>query len=267
MTDSDNTETTTQLVDGSYGLTRFNALRHGVLSKYVLLPWEDPEEYRNILDALVAEHAPRGPTEEHLVEELAGVIWRKRRLRLGENAAHQQALASHANAETAKAALIHVAPEIKNASVTDALIASEEKTTTDRKRIAREVSAIREALRLLEPKSETSYPQAVAALADTIQSMWDDISADTRRGWGEDAESLERFLRDVALPWCEQRQREYDYRPLIRAQALAIAVSPVRLEGLARYEVHLDRKLERVLTMLFKLQDLRGAGKTYQVPP
>jgi hypothetical protein len=37
------------------------ALRHGVLSRCTVLPWEDWEE---LLTALVAEHAPRGPTEE-----------------------------------------------------------------------------------------------------------------------------------------------------------------------------------------------------------
>jgi hypothetical protein len=62
--------------------TRFNALRHGILSGYAVLPWEDRSEYEALLAGLVAEYAPQGPTEEHLVEELAGVIWRKRHLRL-----------------------------------------------------------------------------------------------------------------------------------------------------------------------------------------
>jgi hypothetical protein len=51
---------------GSTEITRFNALRHGILSRYTVLPWEDAEEYRTIVAALVAEHAPQGPTEEHL---------------------------------------------------------------------------------------------------------------------------------------------------------------------------------------------------------
>ena len=67
-----------------YELTRFNALRHGVLSRYTVLPWENADEYRTLLASLVAEHSPLGPTEEHLVEELAGILWRKRRLRLAE---------------------------------------------------------------------------------------------------------------------------------------------------------------------------------------
>jgi type I restriction-modification system DNA methylase subunit len=65
-------------------ITRFNALRHGVLSRYTVLPWENADEYQAIVAALVAEHAPQGPTEEHLVEEIAGIMWRKRRLRLAE---------------------------------------------------------------------------------------------------------------------------------------------------------------------------------------
>ena len=77
---------------GNYQVTRFNALRHGVLSRYTVLPWEDEAEYQILLGALVAEHAPQGPTEEHLVEELAGVIWRKRRLRMAEAAVYREKL-------------------------------------------------------------------------------------------------------------------------------------------------------------------------------
>ena len=77
---------------GGTEITRFNALRQGVLSRYTVLPWEDEEEYRALVSALAAEHAPQGPTEEHLVEEIAGTFWRKRRLRLAEAAAHRRDL-------------------------------------------------------------------------------------------------------------------------------------------------------------------------------
>ncbi len=42
---------------------------------------------------------------------------------------------------------------------------------------------------------------------------------------------------------------------------LGEALAVKAFEGLARYEVHLDRKLERTLAMLLKLQDLRRAGE------
>jgi hypothetical protein len=58
-------------------------------------------------------------------------------------------------------------------------------------------------------------------------------------------------------------------RPLIREQAFGEALDPDKLERLGRYEVHLDRKLERMLTMLLRLnfscklvsdQSLIGSG-------
>ena len=86
------TKPTLSAETGGTEITRFNALRHGVLSRYTVLPWEDADEYHALVAALVAEHAPQGPTEEHLVEELAGILWRKRRLRLAEAAAHRRGL-------------------------------------------------------------------------------------------------------------------------------------------------------------------------------
>ena len=59
---------------GGTEITRFNALKHGILSRYTVLPWEDADENRAPVMALATEHSPRGPTEEHLVEELAGIL-------------------------------------------------------------------------------------------------------------------------------------------------------------------------------------------------
>jgi len=95
------------------------ALQHGVLSRHTVLPWEDGEEYRALLEALVAAHKPVGPTKEHLVEELAGVIWRKRRLRLGESAAQRDALDPYQH--TAEAALINVAANVDADHIGDAV--------------------------------------------------------------------------------------------------------------------------------------------------
>jgi hypothetical protein len=46
-------------------------------------------------------------------------------------------------------------------------------------------------------------------------------------------------------------------RLLIRQQALGESLNPDKLEGLGRYEGHLDRKLERTPSMLLRLKDLR----------
>ena len=59
------------------------------------------------------------------------------------------------------------------------------------------------------------------------------------------------------LPWFETRRKDLANRPLIREQAFGEALDPDKLERVGRYEVHLDRKLERTLTMLLRLKDLR----------
>jgi hypothetical protein len=51
--------------------------------------------------------------------------------------------------------------------------------------------------------------------------------------------------------------KELANRPLIREQAFGEALDPDKLERLGRYEVHLDRKLERMLAMLLRLKELR----------
>src|SRR5208337_4493152 len=111
---------------GGTEITRFNALRHGVLSRYTVLPWEDADEYHALIGALVAEHAPQGPTEEHLVEELAGILWRKRRLRLAEAAAHRRGLQETFSPcrKTQQAALAHVRASDRSEDVSDAVRAT-----------------------------------------------------------------------------------------------------------------------------------------------
>jgi hypothetical protein len=269
MTVAENVETLPQPSGDNYEFARFNALRHGVLSQYTVLPWEDGEEYRALLGALVKEHEPNGPTEEHLVEELAGVIWRKRRLRLGERAAHHRALKRSTDpfTETAAAALIHVASNVESPSVSDAITATEERATVDRADLERDQTMTQQALQLLDAKSSISYSHALAALREDTRERWEeqltwepDEYDEDQTPYRGDAESLKRFLETEVLPWYERRQLELDHRPLIRAQAFGEAVEPDRLERLARYEVHLDRKLERTVAMLLKLQDVRRAA-------
>ena len=72
-----------------------------------------------------------------------------------------------------------------------------------------------------------------------------------------DGAGLTRFLQEKVEPWYDNKRQELENRPLLRSQALGQALEPERLQELARYEVHLDRKLERTLAMLLKLKDLR----------
>ena len=61
-----------------------NALRHGLTARRVVIEGEDPVLFDRLRDEICAEFAPRGATEELLVEQLASTLWRLRRVPLLE---------------------------------------------------------------------------------------------------------------------------------------------------------------------------------------
>src|ERR1700722_12281748 len=71
------------------------------------------------------------------------------------------------------------------------------------------------------------------------------------------AEALEAWLHRHSTDWYDRPIAELEHRDAIREQAFGSAYATQRLEVTARYEVHLDRKLERTLAMLFRLRELR----------
>jgi hypothetical protein len=254
---------------GGTEITRFNALRHGVLSRYTVLPWENADDYHALVAALAAEHAPQGPTEEHLVEELAGILWRKRRLRLAEAAAHRRGLdgtlASYR--ETVKVALVHLDATAQSERVVDAIRATASDTDDDIREMDEDEAMTRRALDLLGSRRNDRYEAALAALRQDTRDWWADMLARDPDELDEgeepatpDEDGLRRFLEGTVMPWFDGRKKELANRPLIREQAFGEALDPDKLERLGRYEVHLDRKLERMLAMLLRLKDLRAGA-------
>jgi hypothetical protein len=225
-----------------------------VLSQYTVLPWENEEEYFTLLDALVAEHKPKGPTEEHLVEEMAGVLWRKRRLRLAEGAAFHRGLESaiSSNQKPIKVALAH--------------LDTAESTAEIARLNEREAIAVR-ALDLLQKDRARAYDKALATLGEDTRQRWkESIKPRPQLGplmfeqtaYTANSEGLVEFLQKDVMPSYERQRNELENRPQIREQVIGESLETDRLEGLARYEIHLDRKLERILTMLIRLQGLRA---------
>jgi hypothetical protein len=259
-----NTDLSAPVENAGTALTRFNALRHGVLSRYTVLLWEDEAEYQTLVAALVAEHAPQGPTEEHLVEELAGILWRKRRLRLAEAAAHRRGLdhTFESYRKTVKMALVHFDAPGQSERVIDAIRATHTDTDEDMRELEEDEAMTRRALDLLSSLRNDRYEAALEALRDNTREWWADMLARHPDKQGNepataDEAGLQRFLEDEVLPWFETRRMELANRPLIREQAFGEALDPDKLERLGRYEVHLDRKLERTLAMLLRLKNLR----------
>jgi hypothetical protein len=59
---------------------RHAALKHGGYSSTAVLPGENPAEFEELHQALIAELAPRGALEEDIVADIARLVWRKKNL-------------------------------------------------------------------------------------------------------------------------------------------------------------------------------------------
>lgn len=265
QTDKDQAAERGAVLAAGYDASRLNSLRHGILSRFTVLPWEEAAEYQSLHTALATEYCPSGPTEEHLVEEIAGVLWRKRRLRMAEAASFNRGLqaTTETYSKTAAAALIATGPNCKM-NVADAI-----KTTPHEAR--RELAALDvdetmtlSAIEILQRACPDAYSEAVKALHESTQAAWTDQLAwepgdydEETAPYAADAPSLLRYLATSIVPWYNERRNELRSGPLVRAQALGEALDPDKLERLGRYEVHLDRKFERTLSTLLRLQELR----------
>jgi hypothetical protein len=252
--------------NSSYDTTRFNALRHGVLSRHTVLPWEDRIEYQALLDALMAEHAPDGPTEEHLIEELAGIIWRKRRLRMAEAAVYREKIRNDATGyQTPEnligAALLPITGSADHkANVAQALTA----TARDLRDVKRDQAMTQKAWNILAAGGPDAYAQAAAALREDTRVYWRECLSerpdDGRPDYEPTADMLKSWIERHWQEWYDDRIAELENRSAIRDQALGIAYAAHDLDVPARYEIHLDRKLERTLALLFRLRELRQSA-------
>lgn len=79
-------------------VARMNALTHGLTAKQVVIEGEDPADFERVMQGLMEEFAPRTILEQQLIKQLAGYLWRLRRVPALEGEileAHLYAIQSH----------------------------------------------------------------------------------------------------------------------------------------------------------------------------
>lgn len=245
---------------GNYAPVRYNAVKHGVLSALVVLPHEDKDEFSNLLTALVQEHLPTGPTEMHLVEELAGIMWRNRRVLLAEGAAINRGLRSvatdsYSNPAQAAVPFGRGIPD-KPSDMQDLMEATPEQVMQSQKETQHDLECTEKASAILRKGGPAAYQKALKALLPDSRDWWASYVEEDE--YQPNSEGLAEFIDKHLLPLCVSMEREARHHYSIKAQTLGEGLKAERLEKLARYETHLDRKFERILAMLIKLKELRG---------
>ena len=244
----------------AYEVVRFNALKHGILSRYTVLSHESHADYESLVDSLMDEHLPAGATEQHLIEELASVIWRKRRVLQAEGATLNKGLKEASrNANTIVPAAAPFEPGLSgdNTRIND-LMDMTPKDVADSQRAARhDLDATNKASAILRKGGDLAYDKALRALLPDSREWWESYVEEDE--YAADAEGLAAFINEHLSPLCYAQEKEARHHKAIKNQALGEGLQAYKLEKLSRYETHLDRKFERSLGMLIKLQELRGS--------
>lgn len=245
---------------GNYEPVRFNAMKHGILSRLAVLAHEDHAEFDGLLAGLIDEHHPAGMTERHLIEELATIIWRKRRVLMAEGAKINEGLKSVVNSP--KSVMQSAAPFQRgltgeNADLRELLDATPNEIAERQRDAELDLAATQKAAAILRKGGTNVYPKARRALIQESRDWWDEHVAEEE--YPATAEGLAQFIRESLEPICIRMAHEARFTPAIKAQTLGEGLRAHLMEKLNRYETHLDRKFERTLAMLLKLKDLRGA--------
>ena len=243
-------------MEKTYQVRRLNAVKHGILSKEAVLPHESKEEFEDLLVQYEADFAPANATENTLVEELASIVWRKKRLLKAENAKINNGLANALNLSqrllnSSVPLSLHI--EDERIEAREFLKLSAEELEEKRKEMESEEQKRQLAAEILSQGGRNCTKRASECLGDFLFNLWysDEYAQHDRYG-------LPVFLSGKAKTAVEQTLAVINHVSEIKEQALGNAINQVNFDSFARYEAHLDRKYERTLAMLIKLKSLSG---------
>ncbi|CAM8665721.1 hypothetical protein MCEMSEM18_01418 [Comamonadaceae bacterium] len=241
-----------------YEVVRFNALKHGILSRYTVLSHENHADYESLVNSLLEEHLPAGATEQHLIEELASVIWRKRRVLQAEGATINKGLkeiSRGAKSVIPTAAPFEMGLSGEGADIRDLMDLKPDDVAEGQKSAQSDIQATNKANAILRQGGERAYERAVKALLPETRDWWKECLDEGE--YTADGLGLAAFIAEHVTPFIYEQEKMSRHHEAIKNQALGEGLQAYKLEKLSRYETHLDRKFERTLAMLIKLKELR----------
>ena len=228
--------------------------------KVALLPWENEAEFDSLLQAYETTYLPKGPTETGLVEQLAWIDWRRRRLRLGERALHMASL-DRATSDQRYDQLTRrslalgdgTRPELSSRG---AVRSDDEADKGSVASWTEMVAAAETAEALIDANGQAAYAQALAGLPDETRE-WFEEECEGEGQFTLDWEGLKRFLIHEVLPFFRANLAGARGGAVVRLQAWGESLDPVRMDKLLALDERLTRQFEKVLGMLIRLQEMR----------
>ena len=242
----------------------------GILSDSVVLSWEDGTKYKQLLECFMNEYRPQGITEVSLVEELAGIIWKKRRLKLAEKVSYQERLADMDDPVFDKRMKRAVYPNEfdRKIGMSEILLKDEKERAVEIEVCQTEIKDLNAILEEL-PKCKT-YEEARNLLEEKAYEACDkyrDFEAEYCDDDDEEMmeyinghEVVAEFIKDKILPFLEEQITVLQAYPVITEYATSENYTPNHtLEQITKHETSLDKKFQTTLTTLIKLQRGRRA--------
>ncbi|MEF8724023.1 MAG: hypothetical protein V5B30_16015 [Candidatus Accumulibacter delftensis] len=187
-----------------------------------VLAHEDHAEFSDLLAALTDEHQPAGMTERHLIEELATIIWRKRRVLMAEGARINEGLKS--TLSSPKSVMPSAAPfqrglSGENTDLRDLFDSTPEDNAESLKSAELDLAAGQKAAAILRKGGANAYEKARRALIPESRDWWDEHVADEEHP--ATAEGLAEFIRDSLEPICYRMVQEARFTPRSRRKPWA----------------------------------------------
>lgn len=226
-----------------------NATRHGFLSQRLFIGDEDPAEFQSLVDDLNTSLSPVGTLEFALVEKIAVIMWRQRRLVRAESAA---LTLQREPARIVKAMNGELLRSYGNEVRTEELKLFD----SEREQWCRAALAEFEALEIMDlPTLESNAPHLYGQLVEDAEG--EDIAEYTAQLKG----GIEGFLIELAQ-WCRKELKEADDRPHLHSVAnlvrdRSLVLSGETLELFSRYQTTLDSHLYKAMRAFRDTQEAR----------
>lgn len=243
----------------TYAQTRYNSVQHGALSRLSVLPWENAQDLEEIRINFFEEYQPKETTETYLVLELANIVFRKQRLYQAENALVVKNLAGvptyHLSGEAKLLSQEGFKGQVTvHSALYPDLVADQNEIRTCEESIGWAQKAI---------QSNLSYEKLLQQCGPVLIESWKEWLEDEEAGYVPTKESFIQFLKENVIDYYQDERATIKTKPYAKQQAIGSAYIPNdKTETLQRYETGLDRKFERTLCMLLKLQEVRKAQGT-----
>lgn len=238
--------------------SKFNALKHGLLSKAILLEGESRAEYLSLVRGLWDDFQCQGKLEAVLAEHLAALLWRRRRLFQAENAEISENIAS---------TKLDAPGLIWTIDKPDVLKRCNDLLNSIWKGLhARGFDKVQDGLALKTIYGNPDRPHLRKTLQDEY-STWHAIArmTDKERAHGNHPTPDECKLNVLRCIAAEiKRFEECSKKPQsIESERTNVEIlrqsvpDSQGMDRLLRYEAHLSREFERTLSQLERLQRMR----------